>query len=216
MNTEDKLLINLIEDDTVILNNLTRFLDLQDDFKVNVTAKSVEQYFDIHAKDKNEKAEVLILDIGLPGMSGLEAIPLILAKQKDLNIIVLTTYEEEKYIIKAMCLGAVAYISKKTSMKKIVEAIKIVNAGGSYMSPLIARDIFNYMIKSKQKKKSLLLTERQYEVLEKLVEGLSYTEIGKQLFISPETVRTHIKNVYKALHVNNKVEAIRKYLDSLN
>lgn len=216
MNSEGCLVISMIEDHAVIRHNLIRYLELQKNYEVGLVSVSAEDYFkDLTHKDIST-TDILLLDIGLPGMSGLDAIPLILEKQKNINIIIITTYEEEKYILKAMCLGAVAYISKKTPLKKIVEAINIVNSGGSYMSPLIARDIFNYIIRSNQKKKSLVLTDRQHEVLEFLVEGLSYTEIGKKLFISPETVRTHIKKLYKALHVNNKVDAIKKYLDSVS
>ena len=206
--------LGIIEDDKVIQTNLMRYLELSGQIKISVSAFSVEEYFSKIQENPTIQSDVLLLDIGLPGMSGLEAIEPILKQNEGLSIIILTTFEDESMILKAMCSGAVAYISKKTSLKKIEEAIRIVANGGSYMSPNIARDIFNYMVKSKENTSDKLLSKRQKEVLEKLVEGLSYTQIGKALFISPETVRTHIKNIYKALHVNNKVEAIKKYLSS--
>lgn len=206
--------LGIIEDDKVIQTNLMRYLELSGQIKISVSAFSVEEYFSKIQENLTLQSDVLLLDIGLPGMSGLDAIEPILKQNEGLSIIILTTFEDESMILKAMCSGAVAYISKKTSLKKIEEAIKIVANGGSYMSPNIARDIFNYMVKSKENTSDKLLSKRQKEVLEKLVEGLSYTQIGKALFISPETVRTHIKNIYKALHVNNKVEAIKKYLSS--
>ena len=206
--------LGIIEDDKVIQTNLMRYLELSGQIKISVSAFSVEEYFSKIQENPTIQSDVLLLDIGLPGMSGLEAIEPILKQNEGLSIIILTTFEDESMNLKAMCSGAVAYISKKTSLKKIEEAIRIVANGGSYMSPNIARDIFNYMVKSKENTSDKLLSKRQKEVLEKLVEGLSYTQIGKALFISPETVRTHIKNIYKALHVNNKVEAIKKYLSS--
>lgn len=208
------LKLSIIEDDKIIQTNLMRYLVLSGDIEISISAFSVEEYFEKLKEYPSITSDILLLDIGLPGMSGLDAIVPILEQNSSLSIIILTTFEDESMILKAMCSGAVAYISKKTSLKKIEEAIRIVANGGSYMSPNIARDIFNYMVKSKDNKSDKLLSSRQKEVLEKLVEGLSYTQIGKALFISPETVRTHIKNIYKALHVNNKVEAIKKYLNS--
>ncbi|GLR19563.1 response regulator transcription factor [Portibacter lacus] len=208
--------VSIIEDDKVILTNLVRYLSRQDDIKVGVIADSIENFFNKIKSPgiKFSNEGILLLDIGLPGISGLEAIPLLLRENPNLNIIMLTTFEEEKIILKAMCSGAVAYISKRTPLKKIVEAILIVNDGGSYMSPMIARDIFNYMVKSNApKKKSSFLTGRQLEILKMIVEGKSYRNIAAELFISPETVRSHIKNIYKSLHVNNKAEAIGKYLN---
>ena len=213
-NNTSQIKLGIIEDDKVIQTNLMRYLELSGQIKISVSAFSVEEYFSKIQENPTIQSDVLLLDIGLPGMSGLEAIEPILKQNEGLSIIILTTFEDESMILKAMCSGAVAYISKKTSLKKIEEAIRIVANGGSYMSPNIARDIFNYMVKSKENTSDKLLSKRQKEVLEKLVEGLSYTQIGKALFISPETVRTHIKNIYKALHVNNKVEAIKKYLSS--
>jgi len=211
---EKQINLAIIEDDKVIHTNLIRFLQLSDNIDISTSAYSVEEYFKNLETNPSLHSDILLLDIGLPGMSGLDAIVPLLQRTPNLSIIMLTTYEEESMILKAMCSGAVAYISKKTSLKNITEAIQIVANGGSYMSPNIARDIFNYMVKTKEKPSNPLLSDRQMQVLEKLVEGLSYTQIGKELFISPETVRTHIKNIYKALHVNNKVEAIKKYLNS--
>lgn len=211
---EKQINLAIIEDDKVIHTNLIRFLQLSDNIDISTSAYSVEEYFENLETNPSLHSDILLLDIGLPGMSGLDAIVPLLQRTPNLSIIMLTTYEEESMILKAMCSGAVAYISKKTSLKNITEAIQIVANGGSYMSPNIARDIFNYMVKTKEKPSNPLLSDRQMQVLEKLVEGLSYTQIGKELFISPETVRTHIKNIYKALHVNNKVEAIKKYLNS--
>lgn len=211
-NTDVKKTINIIEDDDVIRTNLIRYFELIEDFKVGITANSVEDYIEQRNEFSDHFPDVIMLDIGLPGMSGLDAIPTLLKLSPSVDIIMLTTFEEESKVLKAMCMGAVAYLSKKTSLKDIVEAIRIVQAGGSYMSPMIARDIFNYMLKTNNQVGESLLTDRQMEVLKKMVEGKSYIQIGKELFISPETVRTHIKNLYKVLHVNNKAEAIAKYL----
>lgn len=211
-NTYPNKLINVIEDNVSLSNNLVRFLNLNDDVNVGIVAESAELYFSKRKEFPNHKPDVMLLDIGLPGMSGLDAIPKILEISPDIDIIMLTTFEEESKILKAMCQGAVAYLSKRTSLSEIINVIRIVNQGGSYMSPMIARDIFNYMVRSTQNPIDDILTSRQKEVINGLVEGKSHISIGKELFISPQTVRSHVKNIYKTLHVKNKAEAISKYL----
>jgi DNA-binding NarL/FixJ family response regulator len=209
---DKKKLITIIEDDQVIFSNILRYFELIDDFKAGINCNSVEAYFEKLQEFPDYQPDIILLDIGLPGMSGLDAIPKILQHSPNSNIIMLTTFEEEQKVLKAMCSGAVAYLSKKTSLKKIVETIRIVNNGGSYMTPSIARDIFNFMLTKNSKKKESLLSERQTQVLKGMVDGNTYTQIAEELFISPLTVRTHFKNIYKILHVNNKAEAIAKYL----
>ena len=207
---EPLIYIDIIEDHRVIRDNLVRNFGFQSDFLMNSIAVSVEEYM-IQTKHSNKNGDVILLDIGLPGMSGLEAIPLLKAKYPAMDIIMLTTYEEEDIIVKALCTGACSYISKKASLQEIGDAIRIVHAGGSYMSPSIAREIVTYLMGGRVSK-ATILTQRQREILERMVDGKSYTTIAEELFISPETVKTHIKKLYQVLHVNSKSEAISLYL----
>lgn len=207
---EPLIYIDIIEDHRVIRDNLVRNFGFQSDFLMNSIAASVEEYM-IQTKHSNKNGDVILLDIGLPGMSGLEAIPLLKAKYPAMDIIMLTTYEEEDIIVKALCTGACSYISKKASLQEIGDAIRIVHAGGSYMSPSIAREIVTYLMGGRVSK-ATILTQRQREILERMVDGKSYTTIAEELFISPETVKTHIKKLYQVLHVNSKSEAISLYL----
>jgi two-component system, NarL family, response regulator LiaR len=206
----EKITINIIEDNKVIRDNLIKFIGFHDDLEVYLVANSVEDYLRQLSNNKNN-SNILLLDIGLPGMSGLDGIPLIKEKNPDIDIIMLTTYEEEAMIVKALCSGACSYISKKTSLKEIVDAIRIVKSGGSYMSPSIAREIVTYLMGGRISK-ATILTERQREILQRLTDGKSYNEIGKELFLSMETIKSHVKKIYQTLHVNNKSEAIAKYL----
>ncbi len=155
----------------------------------------------------------MLLDIGLPGMSGLEGIPDIRYRLPEVDIIMLTTYEEEEKILAALCAGACAYLSKRASLEEISNAIGVVNAGGSYMSPGIARQIVKHFSGAPVRKvEAQILTDRQLHVLKQLVDGHTYGTIAKQLGLSPETVKTHVKNIYRSLHVHNKAEAIQKYM----
>jgi DNA-binding NarL/FixJ family response regulator len=203
--------IGIIEDNRVIRDNVSKFIGFHPEFKVVLQHASVEAFFSALEATPALWPELLLLDIGLPGMSGLEAIPLLLEKMPRLDIVILTTYEEEEVILKALCAGACSYISKKASLEEIVEALRIVVAGGSYMSPSVAREIVNHLMGGRVSK-ATILTERQKEILEKLVDGKSYAVIAAELFVSVETVRSHVKKMYKVLQVNNKTEAITQYM----
>lgn len=212
MTAVKKNAVAIIEDNMLIRKNLKTFLGFSEDMEVTHIAGSVESYLQHIKVHKAYQPDLMLLDIGLPGMTGLEGIPLILKEQPDVNIIMLTTYEEESKILKAMCSGAVAYLSKKASLEEIIEGMRVVSKGGSYMSPMIAREIFNHMMRGQVVAKPTILTDRQMEILEGFVDGKTYTAIAADLFISVETVRHHVKKMYKTLHVNSKSEAIALYL----
>ena len=205
------LKISMIEDVEDILNSVTKYISFHEEFEVQEVFSSVESFLHHFELNPNFQADILLLDIGLPGMSGLEGISHILNFLPDIDIIMLTTYEEEEVILKALCSGACSYISKKASLKQIIEAIRIVSKGGSYMSPSIAREIVNHLLGGPKEAKNSL-TERQNQILKSLSEGKSYRHISEELFISIETVRSHIKKLYRQLQVSNKAEAISLYL----
>jgi two-component system, NarL family, response regulator LiaR len=207
----EKTSISLVEDNKVIRENVSKFIGFHEEFELSMIHSSVESFLlDFEANPKRT-TDILLLDIGLPGISGLDALPILLEKMPSLNIIILSNYEEEDIILKALCSGACSYVSKKASLSEIVEAIRIVVKGGSYMSPTIAREIINHLMGGRVSK-ATILSDRQKEILQKLVDGKSYQAISEDLFISIETVRSHIKKMYKVLHVNNKTEAITKYM----
>lgn len=206
-----RIRVSIIEDNVSVRNNLMKFIALQKDLFVGDVFGSAVSFLSSTVSHYEDQVHILLLDIGLPGMSGIEAIPLLLHKLPDINIVILTTYEEEDMILKALCSGACSYISKRTPMENIMDALRIVAAGGSYMSPSIAREIVNHLMGGRVSK-ATILTDRQKEILQKLADGKSYEAIGAELFVSVETVRTHVKKMYKVLHVNNKIEAITKYM----
>jgi DNA-binding NarL/FixJ family response regulator len=207
----EKTRISIIEDNKVIRDNVSKFISFHEEFTIASIHGSASAFLDSLVINPSFESDILLLDIGLPGISGIDAIPLVLEKMPELNIVMLTTYEEEDVIVKALCSGACSYISKKASLDEIVDALRIVAAGGSYMSPSIAREIVNHLMGGRVSK-ATILTDRQKEILEKLVDGKSYQTIAGELFVSVETVRSHVKKMYKVLHVNNKTEAITQYM----
>jgi DNA-binding NarL/FixJ family response regulator len=159
--------------------------------------------------------DVILMDIGLPGMSGIEGIKEVKKKLPSVNILVLTVYEENELIFEALCAGACGYLIKKTPPSRLLDAIKDAYEGGAPMSSHIARkviDLFHKIKQSAPPNQPNLLTPREKEMLSGLVEGKSFKAIADSLFISVETVRFHFRNIYKKLHVHSQSEAVAKAL----
>jgi DNA-binding NarL/FixJ family response regulator len=156
---------------------------------------------------------VALMDIGLPGISGIEGIARSKKIKPELNILMLTVYEDSQSVFKALCAGACGYLVKKTPPSKLLEAIKDANEGGAPMSSLIARQVIDVFQKTQNKAKEENdsgLSSREIEVLTSLSDGNNYQEIADRLFISVDTVRHHIRNIYRKLHVHSQSEAVAK------
>lgn len=204
-------MINLfiIEDDKTTRESLVEYIKFYPQINLVAALRSAEEGLLYLRRPTNDKPDILILDIGLPGMTGIESIPAIRKCCPDLDIMMFTTYEEEDKIFKALRSGACSYISKRTPLDIIMDSIQTVYDGGSYMSPVIARKIAESY--HKKDKVSYNLTDRQMQIVKGLVDGLSYQRIADQLNISIGTVRTHIKNIYKSMEVNSSLELVNKF-----
>lgn len=157
--------------------------------------------------------DIIIMDIDMPGMTGIEATALIKAKYPSINIMMLTVYEQRDKVFEALCAGATGYLLKKSSSVQIIEAISELQNGGSPMSGEIARKVlefFSHPVNEKGGKYAL--SAREFDILKCLVNGDSYKMIGNACNISIGTVRCHINSTYRKLHVNSKSEAVIKAL----
>ncbi len=201
----------IVEDDPVVKESLEAFLGINPSINIVFIETSVEDYLEKVKAAVNPKIDVMLLDIGLPGMTGLEGIRPIKTLLPEVDIIMLTTFEESDKIFKALCAGAVSYLTKRTPLTKIQEAIFTIFRGGSYMSPSIARKVVDYF--APKEKTASNLTPRQLQIVQGVVEGLSYKMIADKYMISINSVRDHIKKIYKALQINSKGELIKKSLD---
>jgi len=201
----------IIEDDPVIRESLETYLGAHPALQFSVVAGSVEDFLE-KTKIRPPQIDLMLLDIGLPGMSGIEGIRHIRQKYPDTDIVMLTTFEEDDKIFKSLCSGACSYIAKRTPLSTIQEAIFTIHRGGSFMSPSIARKVVQYFM-PKARKAEDVLSPRQQQIVQGLVDGLSYKLIADKLSISIDTVRDHIKNIYRILEVNSKAEVIRKALE---
>lgn len=199
----------LIEDDLIIQESLQDYFDSKNGIQLLKMTRSVEDFLlGIKSKALPQDPDIILLDINLAGISGIQGIPLLLEALPKTEIIMLTTFEDNDKIFNALSAGACSYLSKKTPLNKILEAIEIVYAGGSYMSPSIARKVVNRF--SPNRKTTVRLTVRQMEIVNGIVDGKSYKMIADDLFVSLDTVRSHIKNIYTTLNINSKAELIRK------
>ena len=158
-------------------------------------------------------ADIVIMDINLPGMSGIDCIKQIKEKCPGTQFLMFTVYENDDKVLQALHAGASGYLLKRTSPPRILESIKELNQGGSPMSSNIARKLLNIFLNKKTLTKKEILSDRENEVLQLLADGLLYKEIAERLNIVHGTVRQHIHNIYEKLHVQNRTEAVNKYFE---
>lgn len=202
----------VVEDNDAIREGLKMLIDGTDGYSC---AAAFSECTGMLTNIKNVKPDVLLMDIGLPGMNGIEGIKKVRLILPDLAIMVLTVYEENDLVFDALCAGACGYLVKKTPPSKLLEAIKDAFEGGAPMSSHIARKVIDFFQKKKPApihKSNYELTPREKEILSGLVEGHNFKAIADSLFISIETVRFHFRNIYKKLHVHSQSEAVAKAL----
>ncbi|HEX6915739.1 MAG TPA: response regulator transcription factor [Chitinophagaceae bacterium] len=200
--------IAIIEDDDKIREYLSREIQL------NIDVDEIRSFCDAEtalAALTAMPAEIGLFDIGLPGMNGIECIRRLKLVHPRMQMMVLTVYENPGNVFDAIAAGAVGYLLKTTSPEKIIEAINDVCNGGSPISSQIARKVINaFALRQKSNSHFQDLSRREQEILEQLSKGYRYKEIADQLYISVETVRTHIRNIYEKLQVNNRMDALKK------
>ncbi|WP_232826973.1 response regulator transcription factor [Chitinophaga deserti] len=157
---------------------------------------------------------VVLMDFNLPGMNGIECIARLKGEFPDMQFMMLTVYEDDDKIFMALEAGASGYILKKTSPGELLDAIRDLHEGGSPMSSQIARRVVAYFQKQAKPNPALeALTSREKEILDQLSKGFLYKEIAGNLFISIETVRRHVHNIYEKLHVRSRTDAVNKYFN---
>lgn len=194
--------IVIIEDDETIREGYAYLINHTSPYQVANTYSCFETARQHLVKDN---PDVILLDIQLPGMNGIDAIPVIKKMLSHTYVIILTVFEVEKTILDALANGASGYFTKNTPSAKIIDAIKEVMLGGGPMSPNVARTV----IKSLQKNLDSPLTKREAQILDLISKGQDRSQIANELFIEVETVKTHVKNIYIKLNVNSKADAIK-------
>jgi DNA-binding NarL/FixJ family response regulator len=202
--------VAIIEDDYEVREAICSFLSSQADVLCELAEETVEKF--LRRLSPENIPEVILMDIGLPGMSGISGIKLIKEKYQDIDIVMLTVHNDPHKIFQSLCAGASGYLLKTTPFMEIKKSIEELHSGGAPMSPQIARRVVEYFHPGEDSKTESPLTDKEKQVVMDLVDGLSYKMIADRQGVSIETVRTHIKHIYTKLHVHCKAEVIRKSL----
>ena len=202
--------IAIVEDNRVIRESFIEFLHSDPEFTCVCACATAEEALKLIPKCH---PAIVLMDIQLPNLSGIECTAQLKQLLPEVQIIMVTVYEDTDQIFKALAAGATGYLLKRSSPTKLLQAIREIYAGGSPMTSSIARKVVASFQKSKQiGEKPTHLSPREEMVLNCLAKGLTYKQIADQLEISIDTIRTYLRRVYEKLHVQSRTEAVAKYL----
>ena len=207
--------VSIVEDNSQVRSSLAKLIDSSPGFRcVSRHGSAEEALKEIPAL----KPQVVLMDINLPGMNGVECVRLLKPQMAGSQIIMLTVYQNTEHIFNALAAGATGYMLKQTPPGELLAAIKDVHAGGSPMSSHIARKIVQSFQAAAPvpTAEAASLSPREAEVLDLLAKGFLYKEIAEQMGVSYATVHTHIRHIYEKLHVRSRTEAVAKHLGQKN
>lgn len=205
---ETRINVLIADDHPLLRQGLKQILELENDIVVIAQASNGNEAVQ-YAEEY--KPDVILMDINMPGLNGLQAIAEIKQKMLSSRIIVLTIHEDREYLFKTLQMGAEGYVLKDAEPAVLIEAIRNVNAGQSYIQPNMTMELvkeFNRVtLHDKEKHLDNNLTAREIEVLELIAEGMINKEIARQLYISEKTVKNHVSNIFKKLNVSDRTQA---------
>lgn len=201
--------VSIVEDDPSLCEGLVRLLGRTRDFRCLGCYSNAE---DALQEIPRTPPEVVLMDINLPGMDGIECVKRLKESCPSVRIVMLTVYENPERIFKALAAGAIGYLLKSRPATELLNAIRDAHHGGAPMSSQIARKVVQFFQTSAPAGESEELSAREREVLEFLAKGYLIKEIADQLGISFDTVRTYIRRIYEKLHVHSRSQAVAKYL----
>lgn len=202
--------VSIVDDEKKLCQSIASFLNSSSGFRC------ISMYGSAEAALKHlpsDLPDVVLMDINMAGINGIECVKRLKALIPDAQILMFTIYEDTEQIFKALAAGATGYLLKRREPEELLQALRDVHAGGSPMSNSIARKVVASFQKADQMgEKQNLLTSREQRVLDLLAKGLAYKQIGDEMGISINTIRTHLRHIYEKLHVQSRTEAVAKYL----
>lgn len=205
---KNRIRILVADDHTLIRQGLKQILELEDDLSVVAQASDGREAVRL---TKECNPDIVLMDINMPVTNGLQAIKEIKQAHLTCKIIVLTIHEDREYLFKTLQMGAEGYVLKDAEPSVLIEAIRCVNSGQSYIQPNMTKELvleFNRVsVQEKEKRREDNLTSRELEVLQLIAEGMINKEIAKQLYISEKTVKNHVSNIFKKIDVSDRTQA---------
>jgi DNA-binding NarL/FixJ family response regulator len=200
--------IAIVEDDKEIAQSLADLIRRENDFTLVKIFPDAESFINAFM-DLN--VDVVLMDIGLPGQSGIQAVAKLKPRKPNVQFIMCTVFDDDEKVFQSLCMGATGYLVKNTTSDKLNDAIRSAYNGGSPMSASIARKVVqSFQQRKVQADEAELLTPRQWEILNLLDQGFRYKEIADKLDLSFDTIRTYCRNIYDALQVHSRTDALNK------
>ena len=206
----DKIRVLLVDDHTILREGIKMLLEAQPDVEVVGEAEDGEEAV---AKARALKPDVVLMDVAMPKLNGLEATRQIKKEDPNAQVLILSMHETEEYILPILEAGASGYVVKQTAAQELVSAIRAVYNGNSFLYPTVARKVIESFLKRNQPSKPDptrdVLTERELEILKMVAEGLSNQQIAEKLFLSIKTVQAHRANIMEKLDIHDRVELVK-------
>lgn len=211
--SSDKIKILLVDDHTLVREGFAQMLELEEDFMVVGQAADAD---DALKKARELRPDVILMDIKLSGVNGIEATRMIKKEMSDTEVIILSMYDEEEYVRESVRAGATGYVLKDISQEDLIRNIKVVHSGGSYIQPSLARKVLHDLASLGHAKPQVTsrssaireLSEREIEVLQLVAEGKSNKEVANELTISEKTVKAHLRSIFRKLEVGDRAQAV--------
>jgi DNA-binding NarL/FixJ family response regulator len=206
----NKISVSIVEDIPEVRQTIEKYIQQSENFMFEKAYSNSESAI----KDlETLRPDIIIMDINLPGMNGIDCITEIRKKNTTTQFLIFTVFEDDEKIFDALKAGAMGYLLKRTPKEQLLEALLDLHNGGSPMSTSIARKVIQSFSKVSPSNYESTISKKEREVIELLAKGFLYKEIGDKLSISLNTVKQHLHNIYKKLQVDNKTEAINKYFN---
>ncbi|HLV51601.1 MAG TPA: response regulator transcription factor [Flavobacterium sp.] len=207
------LKVSIVDDNSFLIKTIKEKLSFFDEISVKHTSMNGSDL--LNKLEENHNLDVILMDIEMPVLNGIETTQIIKQKYPHIKVIMLTVFDNDENIFNAIKAGADGYLLKEIDPESLYNGIKDTLNGGAAMNPSIALKTLKLLrnpidIENPVEKEEISLSSREIDVLEQLAAGLSYTVIADNLFLSPSTIRKHIENIYKKLQVHNKLEAVQK------
>ncbi|MFN5375755.1 MAG: response regulator [Chitinophagaceae bacterium] len=205
--------VGIIEDNIFLLKSFRDYINSTEGLEVLFSYTSMEDMKDSTNSRKNKQPDIILLDIVLPGQSGIEGIPVLKSKFPDTKIIILTGHNDQELIMNSIKVGAVGYALKSAQLSTLVDIIRQVSKLGAYIDQTLVEKVFHSLQQKNNNSMLDALTFREKEIVSLVEKGQSYKQMSDKLFVTTYTINYHLKNIYKKLNIHSKSELLSRLME---